>query len=245
MDAVVRKIKVVCGAKRLDLRKPFRRFDRSGGGTLSKAEFQSAMRDLGLKLGAQEIAALVDHLDKDGDGNIDYAEFLSAFLNKKKMVRMWTMQRAKFGGGGGGSRLGLGASATADGLVKLFHRFDPERSGKLSRHDFKRAARHLGFMLPDWQIEAVCDRFSEAGFDSDDRRVDYAAFAEFLHEDDALADTRTGKKVDARGEDTGFRAPWNRSGTYGSLRRTNLTLDPETRPRTRARQGGYGGTARF
>ena len=182
MDAVVRKIKVVCGAKRLDLRKPFRRFDRSGGGTLSKAEFQSAMRDLGLKLGAQEIAALVDHLDKDGDGNIDYAEFLSAFLNKKKMVRMWTMQRAKFGGGGGGSRLGLGASATADGLVKLFHRFDPERSGKLSRHDFKRAARHLGFMLPDWQIEAVCDRFSESGFDSDDRRVDYVAFAEFLHE---------------------------------------------------------------
>ena len=64
-------------------------------------------------------------------------------------------------------------------------------------------------------------------------------------QDDMLADARTGKTRDARGEDTGFRAPWNRSGTYGSLRRTQLTLDPETRPRTRARQGGYGGTTRW
>ena len=71
--------------------------------------------------------------------------------------------------------------------------------------------------------------------------MDYVAFAEFLHEDDALRDARTGKTTDARGELTGFRAPWNRSGTHGSLSRMNMTLDPETRPRTRARQGGYGG----
>eukprot|EP00638_Chattonella_subsalsa_P000152 CAMPEP_0117736784 /NCGR_PEP_ID=MMETSP0947-20121206/2141_1 /TAXON_ID=44440 /ORGANISM="Chattonella subsalsa, Strain CCMP2191" /LENGTH=1011 /DNA_ID=CAMNT_0005552151 /DNA_START=179 /DNA_END=3214 /DNA_ORIENTATION=+ len=71
----------------------FNRFDRSGKGYLTKLEFFDAMDELGFNLSVQELRTIADHLDEDGDGQIDYIEFenfasqgLSGCVSPKKHV---------------------------------------------------------------------------------------------------------------------------------------------------------------
>ena len=53
----------------------FRQFDANGDGVLTHDEFRTGLRQLRAPLTEDEIALLVDYMDKDGDGTIDYFEF--------------------------------------------------------------------------------------------------------------------------------------------------------------------------
>ena len=62
----------------------FRQFDTDGNGTLSHDEFQEGIEKLNIDVSSQEVTQLINEVDNNGDGEIDYQEALDHF---DQMVR--------------------------------------------------------------------------------------------------------------------------------------------------------------
>ncbi|KAG7322165.1 hypothetical protein KOW79_015023 [Hemibagrus wyckioides] len=65
-------------AEELDeIREAFRVLDRDGNGFISKQELGMAMRSLGYMPSEVELAIIMQRLDMDGDGQVDFDEFMT------------------------------------------------------------------------------------------------------------------------------------------------------------------------
>lgn len=60
----------------------FRVFDKDGNGLISEDELKQAMIGLGERLTAEELKAMIAAADVNGDGQIDYKEFLEMMRTK-------------------------------------------------------------------------------------------------------------------------------------------------------------------
>lgn len=60
-----------------ELRQAFRVFDRNGDGYISAAELRHVMTSLGEKLTEEEVDEMIREADVDGDGRIQWAEFVA------------------------------------------------------------------------------------------------------------------------------------------------------------------------
>ncbi|KAI4739537.1 putative calmodulin [Aureobasidium sp. EXF-12298] len=59
-----------------ELRAAFAVFDRDGSGTISAEELRNVMKSIGENLSDSEIDEMIKEADANGDGNIDYDEFV-------------------------------------------------------------------------------------------------------------------------------------------------------------------------
>ena len=60
----------------VEMRKAFALFDEDGTGRISAKNLRHVARELGEALGEDEIAAMIEEFDRDGDGEIDEADFI-------------------------------------------------------------------------------------------------------------------------------------------------------------------------
>ncbi|XP_074869324.1 calcium-binding protein 7 isoform X1 [Carettochelys insculpta] len=60
-----------------EIREAFRVFDRDGNGFISKQELGTAMRSLGYMPNEVELEVIIQRLDMDGDGQVDFEEFVT------------------------------------------------------------------------------------------------------------------------------------------------------------------------
>ena len=60
-----------------DIREAFRIFDKDGNGVISAAELHRVMKSLGEKVTEDEVEAMIKEADLDGDGQINYQEFVT------------------------------------------------------------------------------------------------------------------------------------------------------------------------
>ena len=60
----------------------FKVFDKDGSGFISKAELIHVMANLGEKLSDGEIDEMIREADVNGDGQINYEEFVQMMMNK-------------------------------------------------------------------------------------------------------------------------------------------------------------------
>ena len=65
-----------------ELIKAFNVFDKSHNGRISVEDFRSIVNNLGEKLTKNEINEIIREADQDGDGDIDYMEFVRMMMNK-------------------------------------------------------------------------------------------------------------------------------------------------------------------
>ncbi|KAA8493013.1 Caltractin [Porphyridium purpureum] len=63
--------------QREEIGEAFRLFDRDGGGSISVKELQFAMRSLGLDPSKAQLRRIIGQADLDGDGVVDFEEFLT------------------------------------------------------------------------------------------------------------------------------------------------------------------------
>ena len=65
-----------------EFKEAFRVFDKDGNGFISAAELRHVMTNLGEKLTDEEVDEMIREADIDGDGQINYEEFVKMMMSK-------------------------------------------------------------------------------------------------------------------------------------------------------------------
>jgi len=76
-----------------ELRECFTKLDKNRDGTLSIDEIRHGMKDAKIEL-PDDIVAIIDKLDTDGSGNVDYTEFIAATLTRSQYLKQEVMWAA-------------------------------------------------------------------------------------------------------------------------------------------------------
>ena len=109
---------------------------QDGSGTISTKELLGVMRSMGQNPTEDELLALVMEIDLNGDGTIDFPEFLE--MMKTKAVE---------------------ENQTAEDLKEAFRIFDQDRDGFIDIKELKNVTNMLGTMLTK---EEVAEFMAEA-----------------------------------------------------------------------------------
>ena len=72
----------------------FKVFDRDGNGLISAAELRHVMTNLGEKLTDEEVDEMIKEADIDGDGHINYEEFVKMMMTK--WITLCVLSNLKF-----------------------------------------------------------------------------------------------------------------------------------------------------
>jgi len=131
----------------------FERMDQDGSGTLSKAEFATALTSMELGLTRREINTVMFQIDQDGDGGVSYREFVPfAFDLLQKLTSLRLLETE------------LENDELAQYLTDLFKARDVEMIGMLHVDDIRDLLHQAMLGLSRMQIYTV---ISEAEVNSE------------------------------------------------------------------------------
>lgn len=115
------------------LKELFKSIDEDKSGTISVDEFRKALSQWGHKIGEQEMTALISIADVDGDGLIDYNEFVASTMHLSKLEKEEVMQKA-------------------------FMQLDRDKSGTISIDELSAALRQFGVYDDAATLLATADK---------------------------------------------------------------------------------------
>lgn len=161
------------------VRKIFRHFDLDGYGTIEPAEFVKVLETLGCVFKPQEIEAVFNKYDTNGNGKLDYEEFASFFARKgsgnnpnvnpvfgisrepPNQVLQMVNETLKARGAHGIRGMGI-----------VFRRMDNSRDRRLDRAEFMWGLRESGFNLSPAEFERIFKYFDR----NNDGKISYEEF---------------------------------------------------------------------
>ena len=123
-----------------ELTEAFKMFDRAGKGTITTRELGNVMRSLGQDPTDAELQDMINEVDLDGNGKIDFDEFQE--LMAKKMQE----------------------KDTDEELMEAFRLFDKDGNGFISADELKAVMQNLGEKLTD---NDITDMIKDADLDGD------------------------------------------------------------------------------
>ena len=123
-----------------EFREAFKLFDKDGDGTISTKELGTVMRSLGQNPTDAELNDLIEEVDVDGNGEVDFSEFLN--LMAKRMRE----------------------SETEEELMNAFKTLDLDGNNLISQTDLKLALKKMGTELTE---EEIAELFLECDVDGD------------------------------------------------------------------------------
>merc|ERR1719414_567387 len=131
------------------LRETFQGLDSNGDGLLTSAEMKEGLQNAGLKDVPMDLQAILEDVDSDGSGVIDYTEFLAATLDKRLYLQ-------------------------EDVCWSAFRIFDRNGDGKISRQELEQV---LGNEEVETVVEAntLADLMKQVDGDGDGM-IDFAEF---------------------------------------------------------------------
>merc|ERR1719217_1657590 len=135
-----------------EFKEAFALFDKDGDGTITTKELGTVMRSLGQNPTEAELHDMINEVDADGNGTIDFTEFLSLMARKMKDTDM------------------------EEELREAFKVFDKDNNGFISAAEPRHVMTNLGEKLTD---EEVDEMIREADIDGDGI-IDYKEFTKII-----------------------------------------------------------------
>merc|ERR1712205_274691 len=135
-----------------EFKEAFSLFDKDGDGTITTKELGTVMRSLGQNPTEAELQDMINEVDADGNGAIDFPEFLSLMARKMK------------------------DTDTEEELVEAFKVFDRDGNGLISAAELRHVMTNLGEKLTD---EEVDEMIREADVDGDGA-INYQEFVRMM-----------------------------------------------------------------
>ncbi|KAE8728688.1 Calcium-dependent protein kinase 21 [Hibiscus syriacus] len=132
------------------LKAMFKNMDTDKSGTITYEELKAGLARLGSKLSEAEVKQLMEAADVDGNGTIDYIEFISATMNRYRLEK-------------------------DEHLYKAFQYFDKDNSGYITKDELETAMKEYG-MGDEASIRAV---ISEVDTDNDGK-INYEEFCTMM-----------------------------------------------------------------
>ncbi|KAK9816876.1 hypothetical protein WJX72_006443 [[Myrmecia] bisecta] len=145
----------------------FEIFDRRRTGTFTSADLEWVMKTLGQTPSAAELQTIVRELDADGDGIIDFAEFIVVMMQI------------------------VGKAEPEKDLKEVFSVFDRNGNGTISADELRAAIKSIGEELSEQDIEDTIHLADKSG----NGEIDYDEFAQFILNDNPVR--RTAEQVSA------------------------------------------------
>jgi Ca2+-binding protein (EF-Hand superfamily) len=123
-----------------EFKEAFSLFDTDKDGFITSKELGDLMKKLGLNPTEAELQDMINEIDYDGSGTIDFEEFISLISRKMK------------------------EPGIENELMEAFKIFDQDGTGMITTNAFKKIIRDLSDKLTDTEIE---DMLAEADPDAD------------------------------------------------------------------------------
>jgi len=135
-----------------EFREAFSLFDKDGDGTITTTELGTVMKSLGQSPCESDLQDMINEVDADGNGTIDFKEFLEMMTKHMK-------------------------EADCDQeLREAFKVFDTDGNGKISSFELKEVMKNLGEKLTDEEINEMIREADDDG----DGEVDYEEFVKMM-----------------------------------------------------------------
>merc|ERR1712042_339300 len=128
----------------------FNMFDTDGGGDISTAELGIVMKMLGQTPSKEELDEIIEEVDEDGSGSIDFEEFLVM------MVRLLKEDQA---------------GKSEEELAECFRVFDKNGDGMIDRDEFALIIRSTGEAISEEEIDELLrdgDKNADGALDFDE-----------------------------------------------------------------------------
>mmetsp|Transcript_39640 Transcript_39640/g.48264 ORF Transcript_39640/g.48264 Transcript_39640/m.48264 type:complete len:156 (-) Transcript_39640:176-643(-) len=122
-----------------DLKEAFSMFDTNGDGTIEAKELREVMRSLGQNPTNREVMEMINSVDDNSDGSIDFDEFVILMQSKKSR------------------------SDPDKELRDAFKVFDADGNGTISRSELKQLMVNLGQTLSDGELDAMMNMVDTDG----------------------------------------------------------------------------------
>ena len=118
-----------------EFKEAFSLFDKDGDGTITTKELGTVMRSLGQNPTEAELQDMINEVDVDGNGTIDFPEFLSLMARKMK------------------------DTDTEEELIEAFKVFDRDGNGLISAAELRYSLNYLKHNLLSYST------FQDSGFE--------------------------------------------------------------------------------
>jgi len=135
-----------------EFKEAFSLFDKDGDGTITTKELGTVMRSLGQNPTEAELQDMINEVDSNGNGQIDFPEFLTMMSRK------------------------LQENDTEEEIVEAFKVFDKDGNGYISAAELRHVMCNLGEKLTDDECDEM---IREADIDGDGQ-INYAEFVKLM-----------------------------------------------------------------
>nr|AHZ89377.1 CH-GECO2.1 [synthetic construct] len=135
-----------------EFKEAFSLFDKGGAGTITTKELGTVMRSLGQNPTEAELQDMINEVDADGDGTLDFPEFLTMMARK------------------------MNDSDSEEEIREAFRVFDKDGNGYIGAAELRHVMTNLGEKLTD---EEVDEMIRVADIDGDGQ-VNYEEFVQMM-----------------------------------------------------------------
>ncbi|KAI8646221.1 hypothetical protein BD408DRAFT_410404 [Parasitella parasitica] len=136
-----------------EYRESFSLFDKDGNGVIDIKELGQVMRSLNRKPTEEELKDMINEVDADENGTIDFDEFLTIV-----------------------SRMKENSKESENELVEAFKVFDKDGNGYITPDELRAVMANLGQTLTSQELDEMIKEADKDG----DGRIDYLEFSKMM-----------------------------------------------------------------